>query len=419
MELTRGQNEALAMVKRLLAKDGHAVAVLGGYAGTGKTTLLKTIAETFGIPVVIAPTGKAAARVKEAAGIGAMTCHRWMYSPITDMDTGHTIFARKPPDVLPIGSIGLLVVEEASMIGRDLWNDILDNAKMLKLKVLLMGDPFQLSPVESQEEHREFSVLDPRAGFASEYVLLKEVMRQALESPVIRASMAIREGSVEDALALLPLVPYRDFTGKAAEVQQAGGVILCYKNITRHWANNEIRKKLGFTEDIQPGEPVVVLKNNYNLGAYNGETYAFKCWTDLTPSKHSIYERRTKVRESSRFGIATLEDKLYGTNFNAVLAQEELFGRLSVSTHAIDTTADISFRGMPTVHANLGYVLTTHKSQGSEWDEVLVAIEPSMKFFGKYGPENLRWLYTAVTRAKSRCYISLGATAPVPPAPAL
>ena len=73
MELTNCQQKAMAMVGRLMAREGYAMAVLAGYAGTGKTTMLKQIAEAYGVPRVIAPTGKAAARVKEATGIGAST----------------------------------------------------------------------------------------------------------------------------------------------------------------------------------------------------------------------------------------------------------------------------------------------------------------------------------------------------------
>ena len=412
MELTAGQQKGLGMVRRLVASPSHQVAILAGYAGTGKTFLLKTIAETCGMPVIVAPTGKAAARVTEMAGLPSMTVHRWLYTPITDPDTGDCTFTRKLPNEMPCGSIGLLVVEEASMVSRDLWGDILDAAKTLQLKVLLMGDPFQLSPVEPDERYRSFSCLDPDVSGACEATVLTEIQRQALDNPIIRASMLVREGDVEGALGLLPLVPSSRFIEKAAEVQRSGGMTLCHKNVTRHWANNGIRRHLGFTDDIQAGEPVVVLKNNYQLGAYNGNTYQFGKWLDLTPSKHTVYDRRNKVRETTRFGTANLRDPLSDTPFRAVLAQEELFGRMRASQHAIAQAADISFRDEPMLHVNLGYCLTCHKAQGSESPIVLVALEPNLRFWGNKKDDALRWLYTAVSRAKSTCYISMGATAP-------
>jgi exodeoxyribonuclease-5 len=402
----------MAMVKRLMAREGHAVAVMAGYAGTGKTFLLKAIAETFGVPVVIAPTGKAAARVKEMAGLAAMTIHRWLYEAVTDKDTGTCTFDRKAPDQIPVGSIGLLVVEESSMVSRELWNDIVDTAQMLRLKVLLIGDPFQLSPVERDEKWRSFSVLDPSAGFAGEYTLLTEIQRQALDSPIIRVSMAIRAGDVSAVMTELSLVPALDFMTAGAGVQRNSGVILCYKNSTRHWINEGVRTQLGFTEDIQDGEPVVVLKNNYGLGVNNGETYRFRRWEELTHSRHTVVDKRAEARETTRFGIAVLEDVEAGTCFRAVVAQEELFGRMKSGTHAIGKAMEISFRGLPQVHANLGYGLTCHKAQGSEWNEVLIAWEPSLRFWGQFRDDALRWAYTAITRAKTRCYISLGATAP-------
>ena len=412
MNLTDGQQEALAMAKRLKAAKRPQVGVIAGVAGSGKTTLLKIVAEELGTPVVIAPTGKAAARVKEAAGIGAMTCHRWMYSPVTDDTTGKVTYNRLPRELLAKGEAGVLVVEEASMVNQEIWDHIWDNAVMLGLKVLCIGDPFQLPPISDNEKEQGFSLLDPSAGIASEYILMDEVLRQAQESNVIRASMALRAGDVMKAIAELPKVKPVDFIDVAARVQAQGGVIICYQNRTRHWCNEGVRVRRRLpTADIAPAEPVLILKNNYGLQVFNGETHTFQRWIEPPLGKHVIYDRWTKTREESRLGLAALTND-EGQEFSGVLFMEELFGRLTASVRAIDTTGEISFPDYPILHANFGYTMTAHKSQGSEWGEVLVAWEPTLRFWGEAREKSLRWAYTSVTRAKEKCSVSMGVTAP-------
>jgi len=408
MDLTKGQKQGLDMARRLVKADGHRIGILAGFAGTGKTTLLKTIAEETGMPVVITPTGKAAARVKQAAGIGAMTVHRWQYEALYDEQTGLVSFAKRPPDQLPQGESGLLVIEEASMIGRDLWNDILDNAIMLGLKVLCIGDPFQLPPVEQERDREPFSILDSQGGIAHEYVLMSEVMRQALESPVIRASMKIRDGDILGAMGILPHVKPKDFIDKGTRIQAQGGVVIVHRNETRHWANVEIRKVRGFPSEVQSGEPILVLKNQYDLQAFNGETYRFDSWHERTPTQHTVMDRWAKTREKTGFGIANLSDGERGLEFRGIIAEEELSGKLKSGFGAIEKTGAILFRGLPMIHANFGYAMTVHKAQGSEWPEVLVGMEPSIRFWGKSREESLRWMYTATTRSREKCFISVG-----------
>jgi ATP-dependent exoDNAse (exonuclease V) alpha subunit len=412
MELTKCQQKGLEMVRRLHKAKNHQVAVLGGHAGSGKTTLLKIIAEELGHPLIICPTGKAAARVTEATGLGAMTCHRWLYKPTTNQQTGLVEFVRLPPENMDVGECGVLIIDEASMVTRAVWDDILDISQILGLKVLCVGDAFQLPPVD--EKNEGFSLLDPNAGIASEYVLMTEVLRQAADSPVIRASIQIRNGDVQGALmTLMPWVPPNKFIERAASIQSKGGMVLCHKNTTRHWVNKSVRKERGFSEkNVQVGEPVLVLKNAYDLSIYNGETYSFGGWEDLSIGEHTVYDRWSKVRETTQFGVAYLKDDKRNMSVKGAIAQEELLGNMKNSTAAIAASAKIVCRGVSPIHANLGYCLSVHKSQGSEAPEVLLAWEPTLNFNGYKREEALRFAYTAITRAKERCWISLGATAP-------
>ncbi len=394
----------MGMVGRLMAKEGFAIAVLAGYAGTGKTTMLRQIAETYGVPRIIAPTGKAAARVKEATGMGASTIHRWLYKYVHDDKTGEGHFDLKVPDEMGAES-KLLVLEEASMVSRDVWNDIEETARMLGIKVLCVGDPFQLPPVD--EDSADFCLLDPELGLASEYVLLDEVVRQALDSPVIRASMLVRSGDMVGAMGVLPRIPPAQAVDTAARISASGGAVICHKNETRFALNELIRKIRGFEGTLQAGEPVMIIKNSYKLFVYNGEIYPLTAWVDVTEAKHRVYDKWKKIHEETRFGMATFQyDET--TEFTAALAEEEIFGRMKVSGLAIERKADQWFTGSPFVHANLGYALTAHKSQGSEWNDVLVVLEPTIRFWGDGRNNALRWAYTAITRAKKNCTLAMG-----------
>ncbi len=396
----------MKMVDRLMAKKGYAVAVMAGYAGTGKSYLLRRIAEVHGVPTIVAPTGAAAARIKEVAGLGASTIHRWLYKfvPNPNSDTG--TFNRKIPDEMQRGDSDLVIVDEASMVGRDIHNDIDEMARMLGLKILYVGDPFQLPPVE--EESEGFCLLDPKLGYASEYVLLDEIVRQAQDSYIIKASMMIRAGDVMGAMAILPKVNPLQALDKAVEVSSlSDSMVVVHKNSTRFALNERIRKLRGFEGDIQAGEPIMVVKNNYQLYVYNGERYKFLEWLDITDSKHAVWNKFTKVEENTRFGMAKLQYDAK-TDFAGILAEEELYGRMQTSGRAMEKVGDIHYRGRPFIHANLGYVLTCHKAQASQANDVLVVIEPGVRFWGNDREQSLRWIYTGITRAINNCTISLG-----------
>lgn len=409
MDLTEGQQRGLDMVQQLMKAPSTRVGVLAGYAGTGKTTLLREIANTIGMPIVISPTGKAAARVKQASGLPAMTIHRWQYQPEEDPITHTTVYKRVPPDRLARGSAGLIVVEESSMVSRSLWNDILDNALILGVKVLCIGDPFQLPPVDPEDKDPAgFSILNKGNDFVDAYVLMKDIVRQALESPIVRASMAIRGGDAFKGISELPKVLPQDFLDKGDQIQARGGIVIVHKNKTRNTLNQRIRVARRMPDGaLQDGEPLLVIRNNYNVQAFNGESYQFEGWAEPPMGMHTVWDYVRKEKEESRFGIARILEPEGGRRFQAVLSEGEVFGSMAAPPQAIGKTADIVHPNQPFVDANLGYVMTAHKAQGSEWDEVLVGIEPSVPFWREDG---LRWLYTALTRSRKVSRVCVGAS---------
>lgn len=434
MILTNGQEQGLAMARKLKEyKKEPRLAVLAGYAGTGKTTLLKMVAEELGYPIIVAPTGKAALRVKEATGVTAKTIHSWMYDAKEDENTGEVSFSRKGPDELDVGESHILVIDEASMVYEELWDDIYDSCVMMKMNILIVGDPFQLPPVQKSRDsmgnEREFNLLSEKFTY-HERVLLTEVVRQALESPIIRASMMVREGDPAMAVFQLPRIKPSELVDRAAAMVRLGGVAICHRNETRNKLNVAVRRSLGKPDNqIQAGEPLLVLQNNYRLMRFNGESVQFQGWIDEPAGEHKIKDWIRKQEAVSRFGVAQLEPTEADPRSHAILCEEQVFGRLGhLSDPPIVKTARTIFGrscivtpeeaalmspedreqalGYPFLHANFGYVMTCHKSQGSEWNNVLVVLEPSLRMNDADGK---RWLYTAITRAKESVTLCLGA----------
>lgn len=463
MNLTVGQEAGLAMIKTLATFDGAPrVGILAGLAGTGKTTLVGRVPEAVGgYPIIVAPTGKAAVRVRELTGIRARTIHSWQYRAEEDGETGEVKYQRKPPDQVELGEVPLVAVDEGSMVGEDVWNDLLETARCCRMNVLIVGDPFQLPPVVRRSgrggEPRPFDLLG--GGCQSHArVDLTEVTRQALESPVLRAASLVREGRLSEALLQLPQVTPREARFAACAAHQAGGTTIVHANSTRLGLNLAVRRELGLPEgELRPGEPLLVLRNSYALNAFNGEVVRFEGWKEEPAGEHKIWCWIRKAEEKTRFGIAEVSDggqapphlggcpvtagasvdcvagspcpgyepeELSKGHRSAIVAVAEVFGNLAgVSAPAVAKMARILYgvsapdpRGgpnltvlpSPLLSANFGYVFTAHKAQGSEWPSALVAVEPTVRFGT---PEGLRWIYTALTRCRLAVAVCVGTPA--------
>jgi hypothetical protein len=254
---------------------------------------------------------------------------------------------------------------------------------------------------------------------------LTEITRQALDSPILRASMVLRESSrIDTALKDLNRVFMRKFDETCLKVYQAGGAVIVHKNDTRHKINRVVRKQLGYGPDIQEKEPLLVLRNTYEIDRFNGEVVTFGGWHKYDATPIPVVDRFKSITQNMSFGCGLVDGekvllspeqihgeawemnqgvifkasrRYYGDNYH----DEELDGPLYIQAQG-DSKKSI-YVGPPHLHTNFGYALTAHKSQGSEWNEVLVLIETSTR---PTSYEGRRWLYTAITRAKERCYFS-------------
>jgi len=358
MDWSREQQSALDRVGQWLRAGEPQVFRLFGYAGVGKTTLARHIAQgSQGEATFAAFTGKAALVMRSKGCVGATTIHALIYRASED-DDGAPKFKLNHDG--PASRAGLIVIDECSMVDAELGRDLLSFGK----PILVLGDPAQLPPVKGGGF---FTDCEPDS-------MLTEVHRQAQDDPIVRMSMDVREGRELDigrygeseVVSRAELDPDR--------VMRADQVLVG-RNNTRRSYNMRVRQKQNI-EDPLPvaGDKLVCLRNNRKKGLFNGGLW------------------RVKSRAASKSKIITMRlspDEDFGSKVTKVSVRGDCFGG------AIETIPWEQRK--PYDEFDYGYVLTVHKSQGSQWDDV-VLFDESFAF----QDSRARWLYTGITRAAKR-----------------
>jgi exodeoxyribonuclease-5 len=237
MTLTAKQQEGLNVaVSRY--REGKPWTCIAGYAGSGKSTLVKFIIDALDVDksqvCYVAFTGKAASVLKQKGCPNATTAHKLIYKARPKSD-GTFIFT--PKDKIDLMIYKVIVVDEVSMLPKTMWNKLIEYG----IYVIALGDPGQLPPVSKDEDNH---VLD------NPHVFLDEIMRQAQESEIIRLSMHVREGK--------PLSTFEQ-TGAQVQIftqdQVVSGMydwadqILCATNAKRTEINNFVRQQKGFGKE--------------------------------------------------------------------------------------------------------------------------------------------------------------------------
>ena len=330
---------------------------LFGYAGTGKTTLARHIAENVDGDVKFAAfTGKAALVMRRKGCKSASTIHSLIYKA---RESGEEIPSFELWDDAPASKAKLIIIDECSMVDAELGRDLMS----FGVPVLVLGDPAQLPPVQG-------------GGFFTESepdAMLTEVHRQAQDDPIVRLSMQIRAGE-----RLLPGTYGETQVVAKSELDPervlAADQVLVGRNATRRAYNMRLRERRGI-EDALPvaGDKLVCLRNNRKKGLFNGGLWS------------------VKERGSRRSGVMTMR----------ILPDEDMGRAIKVSVRPECFTGGIEHfdwtQRKPYDEFDYGYVLTVHKAQGSQWDDV-VLFDESFAF-----PDSReRWLYTGVTRAAKR-----------------
>ena len=387
MELTPKQQEGLKIaLERHKANEKYTV--ISGYAGTGKSTLVKFIIDALDVDkdkVAYATyTGKAAEVLRKKGNPNAMTLHKLLYDSIPRQGGG---FIRIPKKML---EYKIIVVDEVSMVPKSMIDMLLNH----KVYVIFLGDPFQLPQIDKKETH---TLLD------KPHIFLDQVMRQAAESEIIQLTMKIRNG--ED----IPFMHGKEvIVAPKAELVTGhltwADIIICATNKTRHNMNRQKRELLGYSGVLQTGERIIVKRNYWEDCDEDGNALVNGTVGTVANPYESFVRIPSYVKNDRRdlplIGCIFTPDG--GKSFDTFeidkdyLLKEEPCVDWRVSYQLGKLKPKIG--DILPKQATYGYALTCHAAQGSEFDKVLV-IEESFPFDKT---EHQRWLYTAATRAAEK-----------------
>ena len=391
MELNEKQKNGLTLALQRY-KNKEKYTVIAGYAGAGKSTLVRFIIEelkTYGVKetdVCFACfTGKAAQVLLKKGNKNVITLHKLLYKSIPKESGG---FVRIPNPSIPYK---IVVVDEVSMAPKTLMDLLFKH----DVYVICLGDPFQLPPVDKKEDNH---LLD------TPHIFLDEIMRQAQESEIIQLSMAIRENR-----------PIEAFQGKEVQILNKEELntgmltwadqILVATNATRVSINTQMRKLLNFGEKPQDGDKIICLRNYWDCFSDNEEPLVNGTIGIL---KNSFLTKRYLPRiVKSTDGLSHIDLIMgdfisdSGMYFHSLEMDKKMIdtGEFSLDWKTVyQLNRNPKTRDIPPLEFTYGYAITCHKAQGSEWDKVLVIEE---KFpFDRI--EHARWLYTAVTRSSEK-----------------
>ena len=385
IQLSKDQSSAFSDITDWYVYHQNSVPFLtmGGYAGTGKTTMMSMLQDRLNNSTIAycAYTGKAASVLRTKLNehnqdiemnCSVSTIHSLIYKPKLD-NNGQVIGWDKKPNI----DADLVVVDEASMIGQGVHEDLLSYG----VPLLYVGDHGQLPPI-----NESFNLMqDPM-------LRLETPHRFSENTPLIKLSMLARlEGRIpfgefSDNVRKLPRSEISKPNGdiekfvKSKSLTDGSAVIVCGFNKTRVGLNAKIRDHNNFTEHTPMiGDRVICLKNNKrsNIPLYNGAHGTLR---------HIIKNSRLEYANSVVEMDGVNEDMFRGKMLYGAFAKEKFN----------------SYETAPGQEVfDYGYAITAHKSQGSEFEKVMVIEE------GKYvWRENWnKWLYTAVTRSQNELLI--------------
>lgn len=442
-ELTTGQWLAISKMQ-VFFKDENHVFILKGYAGTGKTTLLKGILDYLDAEKhpykLMASTGRAARVLANITGRSAATIHSTIYeidTVRTEVQDEKKILAfrlRMNQD----SAETIYFIDEASMISDKTETNqtlLFDDGRFLdhifrysgKRKIVFVGDTAQLPPVNCLFS----AAMDPeylQKTYARKVIdiTLTEVKRQEGFGGIITNATLLREKLANGTLPPVSLKTtgyddidtplnvwqaLRDYTGKIQKNGFERQIFISFSNGGTHYLNSEIRKNIFKNPDIplQAGEWLMVVQNNYLTGYNNGQHLKLVSWNLSGEKIGNVHLADAEVEDTetgARKSVKIVYDLLFRKDPNLSLDEEKEFTKdfvIRMRHMKIKPGTDhfmvrlMTDKRLNALRVKFGYAITCHKAQGGEWDSVYVNIEPA---FEKMSRElQYRWLYTSITRA--------------------
>ena len=384
IELSPKQKKTLESILDWYRSKKSQYITLGGYAGTGKTSLLGHLntrlhKEYEGISIAYCSfTGKASVVLKKKLQetksllpsdfVG--TIHRLIYKAVVDDNDNVIGWEKISADMF---NYDLIIVDEASMVSEEIWNDLLS----FQRPILAVGDHGQLPPVEGKFNLMSAPMLRLEEIYRQEkgnpIIVVSELARKYGEIPIMDFSPYVRKLSREDS-------DTQEFLSDHLSSYDQNSMVLVGYNNTRVKLNSGIRQYLEFDSPIpQVEDRVICLRNNAELGIFNGML-------------------------GTLYGIKKIDVdgmiEFYDVDIQFDGEQDMFHGNISVSQFGKSETLRDVARDINLF--DFGYALTVHKSQGSQAEKVILFEE---RFSQMSDDMWRRWLYTGVTRAVSELYI--------------
>ena len=432
----------------LFEPKNNSIYVLKGFAGTGKTTVIGAIVKNLWkikmSSVQLAPTGRAAKVISNYSDKPAHTIHRKIYYPKKERGGGVSFTLQRNKHRNTI-----FIVDEASMISDNASESkLFENGSLLddlmsyvysghKCKLILIGDQAQLPPVKMDlSPALDERNLQMQFDKTVKSIELDEVMRQAETSGILKNATRIREflndelyedfrfdlSGQNDVVRLIDGHEIMDALGDSyREYGNEGTAIIVRSNKRANLYNQQIRSRILFKEEeVSAGDYFMVVKNNY-------------FWLD-TKSEAGFIANGDIIEILEIFSIK----ELYGFRFAEVKIQMTDYPNLAPfeTVLLLDTltseTPSLSYEEGNTLYQEVmkdyadetskykkfmkvknnkffnalqvkfSYAITCHKSQGGQWETIMVE-QPYLP--NGMDKDYLRWLYTAVTRARKKLYL--------------
>lgn len=410
IDLSEDQEKALDFVDKFINSDKK-FAVIGGCAGSGKSSIIPFILKKYSSDIdtisdpfddyfntreveVCAYTGKAVMVLKRKGIVNASTLHSFLYyhNPVLNEETGEYNIVYKPRDNAYFHNTQLLIVDEASMVSKELFDLISSKS----FKVLYIGDHFQLPPVNDN-----FNImLNPDFK-------MEKVLRQNEDNPIIHLAELARTGQK------IPLGVYGNskHTLKFNKEELINyDEIITWTNKSKDMINDFVREQKGFIKDVpQIDDKMIVKANCHSKNLFNGQIVYIMNHPKMNKNGAWKVEIIDELAYNDPF-IMAQTDNYIQANASIHLSKEEL-NHLKVLPFEKKwvkkgSKKDVYF--VPAspyqVHLDWGYAITAHSAQGSSWNNVAVILDKRL-----YNIEDCnRWIYTAITRAEDSVTIYSG-----------
>ena len=443
--------------------DDNDIFILRGYAGTGKTTILKEFvniaAASSKLICLMAPTGRAAKILSDKTGRQALTIHRSLYKlSVIESQEGDEENDSKVHYYFPLRKNEaccedcLCIIDEASMISsRKQAGDVFSFGTATVLddlltyfnpvaggKLVFVGDPAQLPPVGDNCSNALDKGFFEQRGLKVVECKLTEILRQDKDNCIQRNSMMIRNllnaqqrnefkfsYSDDEFKEMEPFPSIEQFV-ENYDNSLDKEIVICYSNAQTRLYNDYIRRLLFQDNALQicEGDRLLIISNNYShpeRDIMNGEfatvlsvseatvNQSARIYVDKTPKKITLFFREVTLAFEDGFVLNTMIIDSLLNNDNRDLTYEEICA-LYVNfkmRHPEFKPHSLEYRDAmmndPYINAlkvKYGYAITGHKSQGGEWENVIVDYQ------GRSGlnDDSLRWCYTVTTRARKKVY---------------